>query len=121
MRKAVRSLAVIFALLASAFAAVPASASSGVTVTVTNGNGPGWIRFDASGNSVDAHDGEIKQFGSRYYLYGTSYGCGYVRFNGNLGSNPPDTHAVTPFCGFVSYSSTDLRHWKYDGPLFDPN
>ena len=27
---------------------------------------------------------------------------------------------MTPFCGFVVYESTDLRHWTYDGPLFDP-
>ena len=48
-------------------------------------------------------------FGDRYYLYGTSYGCGYVRFE----------HPVTPFCGFVSYSSTDLHNWTPQGPLFD--
>ena len=116
MRQAVRSLAVLISLVASAFAVVPSAAAAGTSVTVTNGNAPGWIRFDATGNSVDAHDGEIKEFGGRYYLYGTSYGCGYVRMHGYNG----DTRPATPFCGFVSYSSDDLRHWSYDGPLFDP-
>lgn len=117
MRQAVRSLAVLIAVIGTVFATVPAAGATGVTVTVTNGNAPGWIRFDTGGNAVDAHDGEIKQFGKTYYLYGTSYGCGYVRFNG-AGTN---TNPVTPFCGFVAYSSTDLRHWTYRGQLFDPN
>src|SRR5947209_18826897 len=116
MRSVARCVAAL-SLVGAAFAAVPSAAAAGTSVTVTDGGAPGWIRFDDQGNGVDAHDGEIKQFGSKYYLYGTSYGCGYVRFDG-FGS---DTRPVTPFCGFVVYESTDLRHWKYDGPLFDPS
>lgn len=79
--------------------------------TIVNGDDYGAsIRFDANGNAIDAHDGAIRRFGDRYYLYGTSYGCGYVRFQ----------RPVTPWCGYRSYSSTDLVHWTDDGPLFDP-
>jgi hypothetical protein len=114
MRLVVRCLAAL-AAFATAFAAVPGeAAATGATVTVTNGGAPGWIRFDTGGNGLDAHDGEIKQFFGKYYLYGTSYGCGYVRGHTDADGNP------TEFCGFVVYESTDLRHWKYDGKLFDP-
>jgi beta-xylosidase len=65
-------------------------------------------RLDTSGRRIDAHDGEIRQFGGRYYLYGTSYGCGF-RWR----------TAGTPFCGMKSYSSRDLVHWTDHGPLFD--
>lgn len=121
--------AILMSLLAATtllFLADSMSASGvGNTVTITDGGAPGWVRFDDSGNGVDAHDGEIKQFSyvagvngqAKYYLYGTSYGCGYVRGRGSR----TDLDRVTPFCGFVAYESTDLRHWTYDGPLFDPN
>ena len=36
------------------------------------------MRFDTDGNAVDAHDGAIAHFGGAYYLYGTSYDCGYL-------------------------------------------
>lgn len=91
-----------------------AGALGAATVTIPNGEAPGWIRFDDSGNAIDAHDGEIKEFGRRYYLYGTSYGCGYLRQTYAHGLPP------APFCGFRAYESADLRHWKDDGLLFDP-
>src|SRR5947209_13178966 len=69
-------------LVATDLAVVPAAQAAGTTVTVTDGGAPGWVRFDDQGNGVDAHDGEIKQFGKTYYLYGTAYGCGYVRLHG---------------------------------------
>jgi len=80
------------------------------TVTLTNQDAAGnpTTRFDVDGNAIDAHDGQIQRFGDLYYLYGTSYGCGY-RWN-TVGA---------PFCGFVSYSSPDLVHWTPRGPLFD--
>src|SRR4051812_25750248 len=116
MRAIARCLAALSVVAAAVVGLVPTAQAAGTTVTVTDGGAPGWIRFDDQGNGVDAHDGEIKQFGSKYYLYGTAYGCGYVRLHGYK----TDTRPVTPFCGFVVYESTDLRHWKYDGPLFDP-
>jgi hypothetical protein len=67
-------------------------------------------RFDMLGNAIDAHDGEIALFGKTYYLYGTSYGCGFEW--GNKGA---------PFCGFKVYSSKDLKVWKEEGDLFDAN
>jgi glycosyl hydrolase family 43 len=76
---------------------------------VVNGDAGGaTIRFDARGNALDAHDGEIERFGNTYYLYGTSYGCGF-RWQS----------AGTPFCGFHVYSSPDLVQWTDRGALFD--
>ena len=65
-------------------------------------------RFDDLGNAVDAHDGEIALFNGTYYLYGTSYDCGFEWNN-----------KTAPFCGFKSYSSKDMVTWKDEGFLFD--
>jgi hypothetical protein len=100
------------ALLAAAIAliaAAPAPAADPFSPTIVNGDERGaTIRFDVDGDAIDAHDGEIQRFGNRYHLYGTSYGCGYEW-----------QRPGSPFCGFRSYSSTDLAHWRDDGPLFD--
>ncbi|MFJ8581741.1 family 43 glycosylhydrolase [Micromonospora sp. NPDC093277] len=98
------------AALAIVVASPPAAAESPQPVTtVVNGDAAGsTIRFAAGGDAVDAHDGEIRRFGNRYYLYGTSYGCGYEW-----------QRPGRPFCGFRSYSSTDLVHWRDEGFLFD--
>lgn len=106
-RRIVLTAAAVLALLG-----VNASAwATGSTVTVVNGTTTSpWIKFDTNGNGLDAHDGEIKQFGHYYYLYGTSYGCGYIRFH----------RPATPFCGFTVYRSPDLRHWTYVRKLFNP-
>jgi hypothetical protein len=103
-------LGVVAALAASLGAATPAVAKQPQPVTtVVNGDASGsTIRFDVDGNAIDAHDGEIRRFGDRYYLYGTSYGCGFEW-----------QRPGTPFCGFRSYSSTDLVHWRDEGFLFD--
>ena len=58
---------------------------------------------------LDAHDGGIAQFGDSFYLYGTSYDCG---FEWNVRS--------TRFCGFNVYTSSDLRTWTKVGQVFDP-
>ncbi len=73
-----------------------------------NENGDQLTRFGALGNAIDAHDGEIACFGGTYYLYGTSYDCGFEW--GNKGA---------PFCGFKTYSSKDLVNWTDRGFLFD--
>jgi hypothetical protein len=65
-------------------------------------------KFDNTGKAVDAHDGMIAYFEGTYYLYGTSYDCGFEWNN-----------KTAPFCGFKSYSSKDLVHWKDEGFLFD--
>jgi hypothetical protein len=104
-----RRLLVVFAALALLFGAVPASADADHTTTIVNGPA-GTFRFDVNGNAIDAHDGEIQRFGDTYYLYGTSYGCGYVRLE----------RPTTPWCGFKVYSSPDLVHWTDRGYLFDP-
>ena len=72
--------------------------------TITNFH----TRFDVAGEAIDAHDGEIAFFAGKYYLYGTSYDCGFEW--GNKGA---------PFCGFKVYASTDLVHWSYEGALFN--
>ncbi|MDN3550686.1 family 43 glycosylhydrolase [Mucilaginibacter aquaedulcis] len=71
-------------------------------------NGRQLTKFDNLGNVVDAHDGEIALFNGVYYLYGTSYDCGFEWGNKSA-----------PFCGFKVYSSTDLDHWTDKGFLFD--
>ncbi|HWM09150.1 MAG TPA: family 43 glycosylhydrolase, partial [Solirubrobacteraceae bacterium] len=99
--------AALIAVVALALTA-PAAAARPFTPTVVNGDEHGaTIRFDVDGDAVDAHDGEIRRFGNRYHLYGTSYGCGYEW-----------QRAGSPFCGFRSYSSPDLEHWTDEGPLF---
>ena len=65
-------------------------------------------RFDAAGDAIDAHDGEIAYFQGTYYLYGTSYDCGFAWQN-----------KQAPFCGFKVYSSPDLVNWTDKGYLFD--
>ncbi|MDR1517268.1 MAG: family 43 glycosylhydrolase [Dysgonamonadaceae bacterium] len=65
-------------------------------------------RFDGLAAAVDAHDGEIALFDGVYYLYGTSYDCGFEWQNTNA-----------PFCGFKVYTSSDLVHWTDKGFLFD--
>jgi glycosyl hydrolase family 43 len=100
-----RGLLLLIPLLAA-----PLTAAAGpVPTTIVNGDAAGpTVRFVPGGDAVDAHDGEIQKFGSRYYLYGTSYGCGFEW-----------QQPGTPFCGFRSYSSTDLVQWKDEGFLFD--
>lgn len=66
------------------------------------------MRFSTMGDAIDAHDGEIAFFEGKYYLYGTSYDCGFEWGN-----------KTAPFCGFKSYSSADLVNWADEGPLFD--
>ena len=86
------------------------SATTHIASTVTNFNPSGQqiTKFDTDGNGIDAHDGDLMYFAGTYYLYGTSYSCGYQLMV--LGA---------PFCGFKSYSSVDLVNWTYDGFLFD--
>jgi len=71
-------------------------------------NGAQITRFDELGNAVDAHDGKIAYFNDTYYLYGTSYDCGFEWQNESA-----------LFCGFKSYSSKDMVHWKDEGFLFN--
>ena len=65
-------------------------------------------RFDSVAAAIDAHDGEIACFGGMFYLYGTSYDCGYEWGN-----------HTAPFCGFKAYTSKDLVNWTDQGFLFD--
>ncbi|WP_157596860.1 family 43 glycosylhydrolase [Streptacidiphilus rugosus] len=86
-----------------------AYADAGVTITNADSNGQQLSRFDVDGNSLDAHDGSVLQVGGLYYLYGTSYACGY-EYGGN--SN---------FCGFKAYSSPDLVNWTDRGFVVPPH
>ncbi len=109
--RALRAAAVVAGagLLALAATTTPAAAAPAPMVTVSNADAGGpTIRFDTAGNAIDAHDGQIQHFGNRYYLYGTSYGCGFEW-------QTPGS----PFCGFRVYSSPDLVHWTDRGALFD--
>lgn len=105
-------LVTALALLAAFLVPSAARANPPVVATVVNGDAAGpTIRFDVDGNAIDAHDGQLQRFGDTYYLYGTSYGCGYVRL-----ASP-----ATPWCGDKVYSSPDLMHWTDRGYLFNPN
>ncbi|TLU98133.1 family 43 glycosylhydrolase [Dyadobacter luticola] len=79
-----------------------------VNIVNFNEAGKQVTRFDVAGDAVDAHDGEIAYFNGTYYLYGTSYDCGFAWQN-----------KTAPFCGFKTYSSPDLVHWTDRGYLFD--
>jgi hypothetical protein len=82
------------------------------TVRLENfdGSGNALVRFDTQGNAIDAHGGEIRRFGERYYLYGEHYACGFEWKN-----------ASSPFCGFRVYSSENLVDWEDRGLLFEPS
>jgi hypothetical protein len=60
-------------------------------------------QFDTDGSAIDSTSGKIDFLGGSYVWYGVSFGCG------------------SAFCGIASYSSPDLKTWKYNGYLFDPN
>lgn len=73
-----------------------------------NSQGEQVTKFSKLGDAIDAHDGEVAYFNSVYYLYGTSYGCGFEW-----------GHKDAPFCGFTVYSSKDMVTWTNKGMLFD--
>ncbi|MES2808271.1 MAG: family 43 glycosylhydrolase [Bacteroidota bacterium] len=73
-----------------------------------NAKGEQVTKFSKLGDAVDAHDGEVAYFNGTYYLYGTSYGCGFEW-----------GHKDAPFCGFKVYSSKDMVTWTDRGALFD--
>jgi hypothetical protein len=104
-----RVIVALFVIAATILAGgTPASAAYTTTVTNFDNAGNQVTRFDTAGNAVDAHDGDLLAVGGTYYLYGTSYDCGF-------GWKQPGT----PFCGFKVYSSPDLVHWTDRGKLFD--
>jgi hypothetical protein len=94
------ALAPIFTVAALVLAATmfcrPASAAPSVTI---HNDLP---RRDMNDHILDAHDGSLKYFRGRFYLYGTHYG---------------DSNGLGKTNYFVCYSSGDLTHWKYEGKL----
>jgi hypothetical protein len=109
------ALLAVFALLASCgLTPPPAQAAQGraaADTTIVNADAVGHqiSRFDVDGNSLDAHDGSVLKVGNLYYLYGTSYACGYeYRKNAN-------------FCGFKVYSSPDMTSWTDKGFIVAPH
>lgn len=80
------------------------------STTIVNFNSKGGqvMKFNSMGEAIDAHDGEIAYFNGTYYLYGTSYGCGF-----SWGVKD------APFCGFKTYSSKDMVNWTDRGQMFD--
>ena len=110
MRRSLFAAIAAFVLAIALGMAMPGAASAATTSTLTNFNSSGQqtVRFDTNGNAVDAHDGQLARFGHDYYLYGTSYDCGY-RWQIN-----------STFCGFKVYSSPDLVHWTDRGFIVQP-
>lgn len=93
------SVAVCVSLSASARCAAREHTQFG-KVEVDNG----LPRRDGRGEIIDAHDGCLKYFAGRYYLYGTAYGksAGYSINN-----------------RFRVYSSQNLKDWRFDGELIE--
>jgi hypothetical protein len=60
-------------------------------------------RRDVTGQIIDAHDGCLQLFGTRFYLYGTAYGT-------NAGYSTANRFRV--------YRSPDLEQWALAGELF---
>ncbi|MDL4774418.1 MULTISPECIES: family 43 glycosylhydrolase [Thermomonosporaceae] len=106
------AMALITALLSlappPARAAAPRPAGTTTELANFDAGGNQVTRYDTDGNAVDAHDGAIQRFGDTYYLYGTSYDCGYQWQVNNT------------FCGFKVYSSPDLAHWTDRGYAAKP-
>ncbi|WP_218025653.1 family 43 glycosylhydrolase [Capsulimonas corticalis] len=101
------SLAVC-ALLPLGALAKPDNKKADSTLVNFSAKGLQLTRFDSVAAAIDAHDGEIADFGGMFYLYGTSYDCGYEWGNKSA-----------PFCGFKVYTSVDLVNWTDKGFLFD--
>ncbi len=59
-------------------------------------------RTDACGRVIDCHDGCLRFYEGRFYLYGTRYG---------------DTDGFTKANRYTVYSSPDLSHWTDHGDL----
>ena len=95
-------------LFSSTFTQLAIGENEYATLVNFNEKGLQITRFDSVVAAIDAHDGEIAQFDGVYYLYGTSYDCGYEWHNPNA-----------PFCGFKVYASNDLVNWVDKGFLFD--
>ncbi|WNV88932.1 family 43 glycosylhydrolase [Umezawaea sp. Da 62-37] len=103
-----RLFLVLVLILGAVVGAPAAGAASTTTVVNSDASGAQVSRFDVDGNSLDAHDGSLIQVGDVFYLYGTSYACGYrYQQNGD-------------FCGFKVYSSPDLAHWTDRGYITAP-
>ncbi|MBE9584653.1 family 43 glycosylhydrolase [Mucilaginibacter sp. JRF] len=103
--KTISLLKLLFAIFILTVIIKPASAQ---IIKNFDSKGRQLIRFSTTGDAVDAHDGEIAYFDGQYFLYGTSYDCGFQW--GNKGA---------PFCGFKVYSSTDMNNWTDRGYLFN--
>lgn len=104
---AVLTLLVSYGLAAHRAQAVPSTGTT--TIVNADADGHQLSRFDVNGNSLDAHDGSVLKVGDLYYLYGTSYACGYeYQRNAN-------------FCGFKVYSSPDLANWTDRGFVVAPH
>jgi hypothetical protein len=101
-------LAMLLQVTLVTFAEPAAAAAAAVTVANSDNAGGQLSRFDVDGNALDAHDGSILQVGDVFYLYGTSYACGY------------EYRRNTQFCGFKAYSSPDLVHWTDRGYIVAP-
>lgn len=61
-------------------------------------------------SGLDAHDGMVVKYGSKFYLYGTRYGCGFKWMS------------PSPWCGFgVWTASTRDGPWTFVRKLFLPS
>jgi hypothetical protein len=88
------------ALLMSGCAGGPSAASMGRALPQAPGPPP----------VIDAHDGSVVQDGGTFWMFGTSYDCGF------------GLHKVgTRWCGIKAFSSTDLVQWRARGYAIAPD
>lgn len=87
-------------LAGSLIASTSATAATSISRTFSNAV---LYQFDTDGNAIDLTSAKIDYLGGAYIWYGLPKSCG------------------EDFCGVSSYSSTDLKTWKFNGLLFDPN
>lgn len=87
-------------LAGSVISRASATAASSVSSTFSNAV---LYQFDTDGNAIDLTSAKIDYLGGAYIWYGLPKACG------------------EDFCGISSYSSSDLKSWKFNGLLFDPN
>jgi hypothetical protein len=88
------------ALVAASCAEPPGAATIGRALPDAPGPAP----------VIDAHDGSVVQDGSTFWVFGTSYDCGF-------GLNK----VGTKWCGIKAFSSTDLLEWTGRGYAITPD
>ncbi len=72
---------------------------------------------DTDGNTIYSQGGGIFEFDGKYYWYGVKYEEAEA-----YAKNPRQYYTKTDvFAGITCYSSTDLKNWKFEGLVAEPD